>query len=176
MKPTIHKRKDIRGRKIVGYSATIGPVTTDATDQTRASELCETAVSAALARLAQGTKIGQWNGHTYVVSPETYGWQYWIDAFGRQDYGVSVQGYTRDQTEDSAIAHLAQSDWNEETDDHAMLASLPRSKRADMATWIGFQRSYIRIKAANDLPENDRHLAACEMGNLYAREHFGAYR
>ena len=90
MKPTVRKVKDIRGRKILGYVATLH--TPDSYSDGRISGQqrttpadailsCEVEVECALDRLARGTVIGQWNGHTYVVSPSIDGWRTWCDEF-----------------------------------------------------------------------------------------------
>jgi hypothetical protein len=80
MKPTVKKLKDIRGRRIVGYRAHIGAIATQGSTPQEAAEKCEAAVHAALARLERGTLVGSWRGHTYVVSPTSEGWRYWLDT------------------------------------------------------------------------------------------------
>lgn len=174
MKPTIHKRKDVRGRKALGYTGVIGAIAgPEAPTPAAAAELAETTVLAAIGRLAAGPKIDTWCGHTYAVYPTVDGWAYWIDTFSN-GYGVSASG-DRFQVELSAIAHLAQNVWTAEYDDHVLLQDVPPAVRPGLASWIAFQRCYIRIRNAGDIPEAQYHDAACQMSHLYAREHFGAY-
>lgn len=178
LKPSVHKVKDLRGRKIVGYRAQLGSI--DSTIQptaAKAIEECYQLVREAIERLAQGPKIKHWRGHLIVVTPRLYalGWSYWIDTFSTgndsgSNYPDSIAAYN------SAIYHLAQSLWSADSDDHELISAVPSVKdRAELAGWIGFQRAYISIRSAGEVSEIDTHRAACEQGHAYAREHFAAY-
>src|SRR5262245_38388223 len=178
MKPTIKKVKDIRGRKILGYRAVFGPVESErhATPAAAIAE-CEQLTREALARLQQGATIATWRGHRLVITPSVYapGWSYWIDTFSHgftngANYADNIEAYN------AAVYHLAQGDWTLDADDHEILAAIPdKAKRADLASWIAFQRTYAQIKAAGEITADaDIHRAACESSHVYAREHFAA--
>jgi len=174
LKPEIRKRKTARG-KIVGYSATIGPIEVSIGDTTlrstscnpsavsepqgtpqTAGRACQVAVRDALDRLNQGARAGSISGQHYLVFPDVYGWSYWIGDCFHHDYS------TREAAIDRAIHHLAQNLWNHETDDQAFLQDLPVTLRHELASWIGFQRAYIRERNAGTIPESACHRAACE--------------
>lgn len=143
---TVNKRKDVRGR-IVGYTATIGPIDVDGETPAAATEGALWAVRLALDRLAQGRAIVVWQGHTIVVSPTPYGWDYWIDTF-KLEYAITCPNATREGAIDHALYHLAQNDWTHETDDRAYLDTVPEKMRADLAGYFTWQRTYARLKAA----------------------------
>lgn len=158
--PTLTKRRDVRGRRVLAHVATFGPLSAEGSDPKAATQSLSQSLTAAVDRLSAGTYIGQWAGHTFVVSPDPYGWVYWIDTFSRTDYQPSA-GRTRELAIHSALTHLGQQVWTPETDDRAFLLSLPIATRRDFASWIGFQRAFIRERLAGT-PEPLIHRQACE--------------
>lgn len=177
MKPTIRKIKDIRGRKVLGYEASLGSIVSARCDSAaRAIEDCEYLTGKAIERLAAGPTIGRWRNHTIVVYPTIIGWAYWIDTFSN-GYGTDCGRDDKIAAYNSAVYHLAQVDWSADVDDYELIQAVPDVRlRAELAGWIGFQRSYIEIKAAGQITgENDIHRAACDAGHVYAREHFASY-
>lgn len=161
MKPTVKKLKNVRGR-IIGYTATIGPIEETATTGPDASVKCESAVSEALERLSRGTYIGSAWGRTYVVAPTPQGWAYWLDTFSRSDYFCAGAWPSRKDAIDAALYHSGQGAWSPELDDVAFLATADYHVRRRLARWIGFQRAY--DACPTDTP--DKHRWACE----HARE------
>ena len=162
MKPTITKLKDARGR-ITGYRAELGAVTRDGKTVAEANEACEHATLEALARLDKGASAHAWNGHTFTIAPDLYGWSYVLPGHMPQSAGEN-----RETAITSALHHLAQVTWTHETDDAAFLASLPDAKRFDgeslaseLAGWIRFQRAY-KVRAAQGLSDTECHRLACE--------------
>jgi len=178
MKPTTRKHKDIRGRKVRGYSAAFGPIETSDMHQTPADAIatCERSVLGALARLDDGAKILEWRQHLIVIIPTVVGWAYWIDTFSRKYFNGSGAG-DFDTCERSALLHIGQALWNHETDDQEYLSSVTRPDvRSELAGWIGFQRCYRQIQTAGEITDKGQiHQAACEMSYAYTREHFNAY-
>jgi hypothetical protein len=168
MKPdALSKRKDVRGR-VTGHVATIGPVSVIGSTPAKAAELCEAATRAALARLNRGSRIIVWRGHTVVVMPTIYGWDYWIDTYSHADIKNTTSGQDREDAESDALHHLAQHLWSPEVDDEAFLSTehahetgLPYVVRDLMRPWIRFQRAYAKLRAegASDV---EAHRKACE--------------
>lgn len=154
MKPTIRKHKDIRGRRIVGYTALFGPIesrrhadTDTERGQDQAVAECEQLVRDALERLDRGAHIGQWRGHTYVVSPDAHGWRLWCDVFSRTDY-YTAQAGTRDEAIDSILSHLAANIWTVDVeDDTAFVDGLPYPVRTEL---IGRFKWYREMKRLMD--------------------------
>ena len=160
MKPTIRKIRDIRGRKITGYSATLGPIEAYGSTPSEAQTSAWGSVARTLERLDRGAFIGHWNGRAYVVIPDVAGWAYWIDT-SSSAHITSSNYLERESAINAALYHLAQNLWTAETADTAYLLSLPESLRPELASWIGFQRAYLRERAAGT-PENLIHQIACE--------------
>lgn len=159
----------VRGR-IIGYRAEIGPIEVIGSSPKDATEKCERLALAALERLRQGTTIRRWRGHIIVMEPTEYGWSYWVDTASDTSYRVmtsTTPSGTREHAFDSALKHLFHSVWQHDSDDAAMLASVPPSLRADLARWIGFQRAYKRHRDAGR-PEIDCHRLACESPDAVA--------
>lgn len=177
MKPTIRKIKDIRGRKVRGYEASLGALTSAHCDTSKAAiEDLEYLTIKAIDRLANGPTIARWQGHQLVVYPTLAGWGYWLDTFSSTKYGCDVGDKDPIEAYNRAVYHLAQNIWTADTDDHELLAAVPDvAKRAELAGWIAFQRAYLSIKAMGQTAENDLHAAACAQGTVYAREHFASY-
>lgn len=151
MKPTISKFKNSRGR-IVAYYAKVGPIEVPAPTPQQATELCEKAVHDALERLERGASIGQWRGHTYVVSPDANGWRAWCDVYSRTDY-YTGSGQTREDAEDGVLSHLAASLWTHDVvDDEAFVSDLPASLQRELIERFKWYREYKRLvdKGYND--------------------------
>lgn len=169
MKPdALSKRKDVRGR-VTGHVATIGPVSVTGSTPAKASELCEAATRAALARLNRGSRVIVWRGHTIVVMPTIYGWDYWIDTYSRPDTKNTTTGQDREDAENDALHHLARHLWSPEVDDEKFLGNEPSTEETGlpyivrdlMRPWIKFQRAYAKFRAegASDV---EAHRKACE--------------
>ena len=156
MKPEVTKVKDARGR-ITGYRATIGPIDREGKTVAEASAACERATLEALARLDKGASAHQWNGHTFTIAPDSWGWSYVLPGFMPHNAGAD-----RDTAIRSAQFHLAQVTWTHETDDTAFLASLREDVASELAGWIRFQRAYKRIAAEGGRTDNEIHRLACE--------------
>lgn len=82
MTPTVTPEKTLKGR-IVGYVARVAGVEARGSTPKDARAACESAVRARLQALSDGTQIGRFADHLYVVMPDQYGagWAYWIDTF-----------------------------------------------------------------------------------------------
>ena len=177
MKPTIRKHKHVRG-KVLGYSAQLGPIESNTQpDKPRAIAECESFTLAALDRLGKGPTIARWQGHVLIVYPTPAGWAYWLDTFSN-GYGNDVSlGADPIVAYNRAVYHLAQTVWDHQADDHALIGAVPDvAARAELAGWIAFQRTYQQIKTAGEITEeNQIHRAACDAGPVYAREHFASY-
>lgn len=164
MKAQVKKVKDFRGRRIVGYRASIGPIEREGKTPAEAIEACECAALAALARVDRGVCVKTWRGHTFVVVPTGYGWSYWLDTFS-QGYSVQVSSGSddsREHAEDAAVHHLAQQVWELSVeDDAAFTGDLPKSVREQIRSWIKFQRAHAKFTAEgkNDV---EAHRLACE--------------
>jgi hypothetical protein len=146
MKPTLTKRRDVRGRRIVAYVATIGPISATASTPAEAIDQCETAVQSALDRLSHGTTIGTFHGHTYVISPDADGYRYWTDTFSSLEYSCNV-AVDRHAAREAALYHLAQTVWTHDIDDHAFVADLPDRLQRDLLSYFQWQRDYRAFKA-----------------------------
>lgn len=168
MKPIISTLRKRNGRGIAGYRATFGPVSADGISKVLATDACKEAVRAALVRLEEGAVIGRLMGHVYIVSPNTSGWEYWIDT-SAAGFCTSMNHPTKTDAVHAAIHHLAQNLWTKDTDDCAFLGSLPSSVQRDLAGWIAFQRVYLSL---GEHPGTDAHRFACDHSSRYAREHF----
>lgn len=161
MKPTVTTLRTARPKRIAGYTANIGPISATMATEHLATELCEELTLAALKRLAYGLRVWKWQGHVYVVAPATDGFVYWIDTSDSQ-YATCSAYPTHEAAGYAALHHLAQNTWTPETDDTAFLSSLkPYALRQELASWIGFQRAYIRERLAGTSPHLI-HAAACE--------------
>ena len=156
MKPEVTKVKDARGR-ITGYRATIGPIYREGKTVAEASAACERATLEALARLDKGASAHQWNGHTFTIAPDSWGWSYVLPGFMPQNAGD-----TRETALRTAQFHLAQVTWTHDVDDAEFLASLPDAVASELAGWIRFQRAYKRIAAEGGHAETEIHRLACE--------------
>jgi hypothetical protein len=141
MKPTVTKQKDIRGR-IRSHVATFGPITySSAVSAADAIAGCERETVDALERLDRGSIIRQWNGHTYIVSPDANGWRMWCDAFSTPDYFIGTNG-TRERAEDDILTHLAAVVWSYDVaDDRAYVATLPERLRAELLQRFAWYRA-----------------------------------
>jgi hypothetical protein len=151
MKPTISKFKNVKGR-IVGYRARFGPIDAQGATPNEAVEQCAKAVQDALERLERGASIGQWRGHTYVVSPDANGWRAWCDVYSRTDY-YTGSGQTREDAEDGVLSHLAASLWTHDVvDDEAFVDGLPQSIKKELVDRFKWYREYKRLadKGYND--------------------------
>lgn len=156
LRPTVTKRKDLRGR-IVGYSASIGPIELGGCCDTPkgASRDVETLALRALERLAEGPIFGVALGHAYAVAPSIYGWQYWCDLFS-SCYSTE-SGHSRAETEREVIRHIAACVWTHETDDPSFLASIPKltdADRKDLASRFAWYRD-MRALTAEGYADND---------------------
>jgi hypothetical protein len=164
MKPTITPLRDLRGRKITGYRAEFGPIDATATTKPAAIAAAELAVQDALDRLNQGARVTGWidpagRVRPIMVAPTINGWGYWLDFFSRP-YVEGSYG-SAGLAENAGFHHVAQNAWTADVDDRAFLLSLPAGIiRAELASWIGFQRAYLRERAAGT-PENQIHQIAC---------------
>jgi hypothetical protein len=162
MKPTLGKKKTIRGR-IVCHTATIGPFEGQGETPALAIEACDGAVTNALARLDRGMFVHVWRGHVAIVAPSVSGWVYWIDTMSgvgrKQDAGSRCT--TREQAMDRALHHLAQNVWElSVADDVAFVEGLPGDVAEEIASWICFQRSYVALRAEGK-SDVEAHRLAC---------------
>jgi hypothetical protein len=163
LKPIITKQK--RLGRITGYCAILGEITGEGRTAAEATALCERRVTEALERLAQGTAIATFRGHTYLVQPALYGWSYWLDTFSSGYMGHGAGGTTRREAMAYALHHLCQSVWTPETDDAAFLAEIPDDRvRAEIAGWLRFQRAYAWLRAGG-VPDVQCHEAACRLAS-----------
>lgn len=135
------------GRRVTGHAATLGPIEGTGPTVAEALTAAETAVREALARLDQGLHIGQWQGHTYVVAPDLFGWRYWLDTFSPGYLGNTMTAGTRQAVIHSALHHLAQNLWTPETDDRAFLDSLPIELHSELNGWMSWQRRFASLRA-----------------------------
>lgn len=160
MKPIVTKCKSVRGR-VVGHTATLGPVTSaQKPTPADASAQCEADTFAALRRLDRGTRVFRWREHMIVVSPTIHGWDYWIDTFSHTDYTISLSCATREDAEDAALGQLAQHLWTlDVTDDETFTEGLAVKVRAELKSWIKFQRGYARARASG-MNDQEAHRAA----------------
>lgn len=147
MKPTLKKRKNVRGR-IVGHGAMFAGIIGEGPTPKEAIESCEVRVRAALERLKRGTLVGTWRGHAYVISPTQEGWQYWIDTHSRTDYAVGMPSdKNRDEAQDAAMFALAQGLWTLEVEnDVTFVDGLSYPIRTELLSWIAWQRRYAAAK------------------------------
>ncbi len=159
MKPKVYKHKDARGR-IVGYGAELGAIVGKGATPALAVAECDQLTIAAIKRLDRGTAIGKWREHTYVVSPHVNGWEYWIDTFSQLGYSVSGSWDQREDCVDAALHHLAQNLWSRDTDDTAMIASLPVGPAKDMKGWIAWQRQMIAFEGQGYTQDQARQMIA----------------
>ncbi len=177
LKPAIRKIRDIRGKRIIGYEASLGPMCSDrhSASPALATQDLEDRLLNTLKRVDRGASVRTWNGHVFVIVPTLHGYAYWLDTFGRLSFNDG--GPDEEKAIASAFHHLTQSVWTADVDDYTFLQSIPdRSVRSELASWIAFQRCFIRVRNAGELTENgQQHQAACEMSSQYAREHFAAY-
>ena len=145
MKPVMNKCKDNRGR-ITGYVAVVGPIQGAGATVAEAKANSEQLLEAALDRLERGTLIGQYKGHTYVVSPTVHGWTYWLDTFSSTTYGCDA-GTDKDGAKYQAISHLAKTVWTLDDDDQAFVIGLPVHLQRELVQYFGWQRGYARYRA-----------------------------
>lgn len=158
MKPTLGKKKNIRGR-IVCHTATIGPFEGQGETPALAVEAVEGAIMNALARLDEGACVRVWRGHVAIVAPSTYGWCYWIDTFS-SPHTQETNSYDRAEAMGKALHHLAQNVWESSvTDDLVFVEGLPGDVAREMAGWIRFQRSYAVLRAEGKTHAEAHHLA-----------------
>jgi hypothetical protein len=160
LKPTIEKLKDAR-RRIIGYTAflktstvTFPPFAEGKPTPKEAEEDWNNKTIAALERLDRGTIIRQFLGHTFIITPTSTGWDYWIDTF-RTSYSVQTSS-TREKCEDSCLTHIAQMMWNPDSEekDEDYVKALPESLRGEVLYWINWQREMKRLRAAG-FSDND---------------------
>ena len=159
MKPVIGKRKNARGR-IVGYSATLGPLTVHESTPEEASRRVEQEALSALERIESGYHFAEWHGHAYLIIPELYGWAYWLDVFSRYDYHCQCGGKTREEAEQNALHHLAQTVWTHDDDDQELVSTLPEAIRQDLLSWFTWQRGMKRLTAAGHSDQVARDILA----------------
>src|SRR3954468_18525025 len=160
MKPTVTKQKDARGR-IRSHVATFGPIEcSSSVSAADAIATCARETAAALERLERGTTIGQWQGHTYVVSPDCHGWRTWCDAFSSGTYHVAMSG-TKEDAADSILSHLASIVWTHDvTDDRAYVATLPERLRRDLLERFAWYRKMRAFMALGYTDQQSRDLIA----------------
>ena len=144
MKPVMSKRKDSKGR-ITGHVATVGPIQGEGPTGRDAVTNNEILVGAALDRLDRGTLIGQYKGHTYVVSPTIHGWTYWLDTFSSTTYGCDA-GTDKDGAKYQAISHLAKTVWTLDDDDQAFVIGLPVTLQRELVEYFQWQRAYRKFR------------------------------
>ncbi len=161
--PTVIKMKDIRGRKIVGYQAALGPFQTH-TYPTPAEAIADVHQQQidANARLAQGALVGRWQDHTYTVTPDAYGWRLWCDGFSTPDYYTTSNG-TRDEAAISILSHLASCVWAfDVADDVAFVSTLPvpDATKRELVTRFQWYRDYTAFKTQGYEDQQIRNLLA----------------
>lgn len=149
MKPKVAKVKNARGR-ITGYRASLCGLSAEGATKQEALAALDVHLRDTVARFAVGTTIGQWAGHTYVVSPSVDGYQTWVDVYSRTDYSVASCG-PRGTAIISALRSIAQQIWTHDTDDEALYASLPdvdgRAELIDeLRSYLSWQRNYKRYR------------------------------
>lgn len=160
MKPTLTKITNARGSTI-GHRASFGPISgsTDATPAD-ARVSCEREVLTALERLDHGTSVHVWNGHTYVLSPTTHGWCYWLDTFGPGRYSTCGGYATMGEANTCALSHLAQNVWTHDDDDTAFVALLPEGMRREKLQYFGWQRQMRAFTAQGYTSDQARQMIA----------------
>lgn len=155
-KPEIIKHKNMRGNRIIGYSAKLGALNVGPyKTKDQALESINLELFDALKRLDQGAWLFTQHGIVVMIAPTIHGYCYWVVAdtsTGRMN-GVNYPASdTKDQIEARARMHAAHAAWSEDCqDDYWFIdpVNIPRiskSDREDLLAWINFQRHHIEFK------------------------------
>ena len=159
MKTAITPIVNNRGKRTSRRMATIGPLSADGSSAAIALSTLDDLLMDTLDRLDAGHVSGRLYGHTWIVIPTITGWTYYVDDVTSQCVHMLIG--SRETAIRSAISHLAQTAWTAEYDDQTFVDGLPADCRSDLASWIGFQRAYIRERTAGT-PDHLIHAAACQ--------------
>lgn len=155
LKPVLLKVKDVFGRRVLRYTATIGSVVGEAKTPKAAAEIAEQLVLWALKRLEEGTKVITQHGRVGVIFPNTHGWGYLIvDTECSAAQAAVVVFSERDNAETQCRSHMAQMAWTADVEDDEEFMDVGffdgkvRNRfRSGLETWIRFQRAFIDLKA-----------------------------
>lgn len=138
----ILKHRNATGRRVTGYSATIGPMEGRRADTPAAAlDAARVDMKDALERLDMGTTVQRYAGHVVIVAPYLYGWEYRLVHLDGA-LGSTSGGYvSRNAALEAAALHAGQlARGRAEYPDAEILSAMPTDRaRAELRDYFKLQ-------------------------------------